>query len=169
MQELVNYFVDRLEAAACRVEELLTERFSGVLQHVRSVVARKKEAERVCQTSRGGGRGKTIAWTKTARHVLHQLPQWVRAVRVVGLNSRRYDLTVLKPFLMKRLDCTELVQHTSFGEAMMLLNAMVVSVVSARVASLTVMTVMLIVRITMTTTVVMMMVTMAVTHHCVSL
>ena len=74
---------------------------------------------------------------------------------------------MLKPFLMKRLDCTELVQHTSFGEAMMLLNAMVVSVVSARVASLTVMTVMLIVRITMTTTVVMMMVTMAVTHHCV--
>ena len=168
MQELANYFVDRLEATACRVEELLTERFSGVLQHVRSVVARKKEAERVCQTSRGGGRGKTIAWTKTARHVLHQLPQWVRAVRVVGLNSRRYDLTVLKPFLMKRLDCTELVQHTSFGEAVMPLNAMVVSVVSARVASLTV-TVMLIVRITMTTTVVMMMVTMAVTHHCVSL
>ena len=48
MQELVNYFVDRLEATACRVEELLTERFSGVLQHVRSVVARKKEAEREC-------------------------------------------------------------------------------------------------------------------------
>ena len=46
MQELVNYFVDRLEATACRVEELLTERFSGVLQHVRSVVVRKKKRPR---------------------------------------------------------------------------------------------------------------------------
>ena len=71
---------------------------------------------------------------------------------------------MLKPFLMKRLDCTEPVQHTSLREAVMPLSAIVVSVVSARVASLTV---MLVVRIMMTTTVVMMMVTMAVTHHCV--
>ena len=45
MQELANYFVDRLEATACRVEELLTERFSDVLQRVHSVVARREEAE----------------------------------------------------------------------------------------------------------------------------
>ena len=102
VQELVNDFVDRLETIACRVEDLLSERLDGVLHSLRVLVRQREEVERMCQ-ARGSKEGRAAVRTTAVRRVLHRLLQWIRAVPVVGFNSQRYDLNVLKSPLMRRL------------------------------------------------------------------
>ena len=51
IQELVNDFVDKLETIACRVEDLLSERLSGVLHSLLALVRQ-----------RGGGARMSNSW-----------------------------------------------------------------------------------------------------------
>ena len=44
-----------------------------------------------------------VVMTTAVRRVLHRLLQWIRAVPVVGFNSQRYDLNVLKSPQMRCL------------------------------------------------------------------
>ena len=95
-------FVDRVETIACRVEDLLSERLGDVLHSLRALVRQREEVERACQ-ARGSKEGRAAVRTTAVRRVLHRLLQWIRAVPVVGFNSQRYDLNVLKSPLMRRL------------------------------------------------------------------
>ena len=115
MQELVNDFVDKLETITCRVEDLLSERLGGVLHSLRALVKQREKAERVCQ-ARGFEEGRAAVRAMAVRRVLHRLLQWIRVVPVVGFNSQRYDLNVLKSPLMRHLVCVDAVGDGGDGD-----------------------------------------------------
>ena len=50
------------------------------------------------------------------RRVLQRLLQWIRAVPVVGFNSQRYNLIVLKSPLIRRLVCVDAVRDSGGGD-----------------------------------------------------
>ena len=114
VQKLVNDFVDQLETISCRVEDLLSE-LGGVLLSLRALVRQREKVERACQT-RGLKEGRASVKTKTVRRVVQRLLQWIRVVPVVGLNSQRYDLNVLKSPLMRRLVCVDAVEDVGGGD-----------------------------------------------------
>ena len=52
----------------------------------------------------------------TVRRVLCQLLQWIRSKPVVGFDSQRYDLNVLKLPLSKRLVRVDAVENSGDGD-----------------------------------------------------
>ena len=74
VQDLVNDFVNKLEAIACRVEDFLTERLGGVWHNLQTLVRQREKTERACRTH-GFSKGKAAVRATAVRRALQQLLQ----------------------------------------------------------------------------------------------
>lgn len=94
-RDVVSGFVDGLNAVAAKASRLMRSRHGALLDEVRRVEEGREETEREAAGEEGDG--------ASYSPVTDALERWLDVVPVVGFNSQRYDLNVLKPMLVREL------------------------------------------------------------------
>ena len=93
VDECVSGFIAAAEA-------LLRRRYAKILEKVRDFIRERAEAEKEFEKARFSN-PKTYAYRKDLSGLMEKIEDWIRRVPLVGFNSQRYDLNVMKASLVK--------------------------------------------------------------------
>ena len=99
-RECMSRFVARANALATVAETMMLKRYSGVVQKLKAVVNRiEKKEEKYAEA----GFSNEYVYKRRARlrGLKNELLMWLARVPIVGFNSQKYDLAVIKAPLMK--------------------------------------------------------------------
>ena len=127
---LVNKFVGELLECAATASQLMRRRYKTLLKKIDQEVERLEKVEELYEEKRARRAQACQTFSprqedqkkesRSLSRVKEQFERWLDTVPVLGFNSQRYDLNVLKPTLMR-----ELIAHDDLGFVVKRQNNMV--------------------------------------------
>jgi len=100
VDECVQRFVDYVEEAATAAEALLIPKYRNVRSRVQRFIDERNEAEKDFEQQKFSNK-KTYDSRANLCGLMDKINEWIRQVPLVGFNSQRYDLNVMKAALIK--------------------------------------------------------------------
>ena len=100
VDECVTRFTEYIEEAASTAERILLPKYKNVMDKVVRFVRDREEREKTFVNEKFSN-SQTYGSRVNLCELLEMIRTWLRQVPLVGFNSQRYDLNVMKAALIK--------------------------------------------------------------------